>query len=379
MSQIILYLSIAIISYIYVLYPIAIYLFSKVYSDKTQEVDSFYPSVCILIAAYNEEKYVLDKINNSLEQMYPKDKLKVILVSDGSTDRTLELANSISHDVLKVINVEKRQGKANAINTALTHINEEVIVFTDANVFLHDNAVRELVKPLQDDNVACVSGRVMLKAINDGEILGEGLYMKYERLMFKSESIISTMTGIDGGMFAIKREFVEPISKDTILDDMLIAMRVLLNKKKIKYKESAVAEEYVPASVAQEFRRKVRIATGAFQLLTQVWHLLLPWHQFSIFVFFVSHKVLRWLSPLFLLLILAMTLLKIDEQPFLLLFEAQLVFYFVAILGQFSEKLRNFSIVYVAYYFTVVNISMFIGLLKYLSGKHSVKWNKVNR
>ena len=379
MSVILLVVALCVVLYVYIVYPVVLSVVNKFCFNRSPVYSDYFPSVCIVIAAYNEENYVSDKISNSLNLDYPQDKLKVILVSDGSDDNTLALAKSVEAANLKVIEVKERQGKANALNTALEHVTEEVIVFTDANVFLSDNALKELVKPLQDNDIGCVSGQVVLKAMSDSEILGEGMYMKYERLMFSCESQISTMTGIDGGMFAIKKEYVEPIPVNTILDDMLIAMRVLLRKKKIKYNANAIAEEYVPASVAQEFKRKVRIATGAFQLLPQVTALLNPLHNLPMFIFFVSHKVFRWLSPVFLMTIFVATAVNLDKQPFEILFYLQVVFYFIALLGQLSTKLRNVSVVYIAYYFTVVNISMFIGLFKYLFGNHSVKWKKVNR
>ena len=371
-------ISALLIIYSYFLYPVIVIVLSRIVSEKKYPSD-FEPEVTILICAYNEEKYVIEKITNAVGTDYPKDKLNVVFVSDGSSDSTMDKARSLSFDNLKIIEIKQRHGKAHAINTALKEINSEVIVFTDANVFMDSTAVKELVMPLSAEEVGCVSGNVKLKAVTTGEILGEGLYMRYERMIFQSESLINTMVGIDGGLFAIKRKLVSPLPENIILDDMLMAMRALLLNTKIKYRSTAMATELVPALVSQEFRRKVRIATGAFQILQFIKSILLPWKNFSASVFFVSHKLLRWFSPLLLLAVLLVPVFNLTYFLYQLVLLLQTVFYLLALFGAAFPQLREKTIIYFPYYFTTINIAMLLGLFKFLFGTQSVKWEKVDR
>lgn len=378
MLEILFIISISIITYTYVLYPIGVYVFSIMVSLEKYD-DEYEPDVTILICAYNEDKYVTDKINNALGLDYPKDKLKIVFVSDGSSDATLDKARAISSQNLTIIEIEERHGKAHAINIALEQINSEIVILTDANVFIDHMSVKELVKPLSNNSVGCVSGNVRLKAVTTGEILGEGLYMKYERMIFRSESIIKTMVGIDGGMFAIRSKLLSPLPDTIILDDMLMAMRALLMNNNIKYQESATAIELVPALVSQEFKRKVRIATGAFQLLKYIKGIFIPWRDPVAFIFFVSHKLLRWFSPIFLIVVFLIPFSDLSKSLYQILLYLQAAFYLAAILGYLMPTLREKSLVYFPYYFVTINFAMLLGLLKFLLGKHSVMWDKVNR
>lgn len=374
----IIILSLIVLIYIYLGYPVLIYFMGSRYTnkDQKQEMDD-YPFVSIIISAFNEEKYIKDKILNSLELEYPEDKLEVVVVSDGSTDQTLLLAESIESPNLHVIN-QVRAGKATALNKALAVAKGEYIVFTDANVFIDQGALKQLVCSMAIPNTGGVTGKVDLIALNSNEPLGESAYMKYERFLQKYESDSGCVVGVDGGMFIARKELVNGVPADIILDDFYIAMMIILNGSNIRYDEAATAIEYVPASVKQEFKRKIRIAAGGFQVLTRLPSLLSCSRSlFSIKLY--SHKVLRWLSPHFLLVLYISSALQTANTTVYTLFILQNLMYLAAIIGFFSEKARNFIFIYIPYYFCSINMALFIGFFKAVTNTQNVTWTKVER
>ena len=337
------------------------------------------PSISIMISAYNEEKYIEKKISNALAVDYPRDNMQVIVISDGSSDRTLELANSFDDKRLKVIEVVDRRGKPNALNQGLQHATGDILVFTDANVFFDPLSIQALVEPFSDADCGAVSGCVELVAMESGEPLGEGAYMKYERFMQLRESLLHTMVGIDGGMFAIRRKYVSKVPEDIILDDFYLAMRAIANNSRIIYQPQAKAHELVPASVSQEFRRKTRIAAGGFQVLKYLSFLKQPFKHFKATFFFVSHKLLRWLSPFFLLLLLGCSAYSSESLVIDILFWMQVSFYGLAVVGYLIPALRDRTAIYIPYYFAAMNLACFIGFWRYLFGMQKVTWSRVER
>ncbi len=367
-----------IVLYVYLAYPALLWVWGRRLKPPAYRLSSF-STISIIISAYNEERYIKRKIENALSIDYPKEAMQVIVVSDGSSDRTLEIANSFSDERLKVIEVRERKGKPNALNQGLPHATGDILVFTDANVFFERSSIQALVKPFSDASCGAVSGCVELMALEDGEPLGEGAYMKYERFMQLYESLLHTMVGIDGGMFAIRRKHVTELPTNIILDDFYMAMRAIDNDARIVYQPTAKAHEMVPASVSQEFRRKTRIAAGGFQVLKYMEFLKQPVKYSKAAFFFVSHKLLRWLSPFFLLSLLGFSIYSDGSLVIDVFFWLQFVFYGLAIIGLLIPALRNRMIVYIPYYFSAMNIACFVGFWRHLFGIQKVTWSRVER
>ncbi len=372
--------SLLVLFYMYFFYPAILWVLGFFVREVAPGQSVEWPSVSLIIAAYNEEKYIGEKIANSLSQNYPRGQFQIIVISDGSSDKTLEIATDFKDDRLVVIEVAERMGKANALNQGLAVATGDIIVFTDANVFFEPESIQVLVKHFSNECCGAVSGRVELVAMNDGEPLGEGAYMKYERFIQKCESKINTMVGVDGGMFAIRKRLINEVPINIILDDFYLAMKVLASKSKITYESNALAKEWVPASVAQEFRRKVRIAAGGFQVLRHIEFLRRPFSNIVATTFFISHKLFRWLSPFFMMALLASNayLLTVDSF-FVLSFFLQMFFYSLAIVGIFVPSLRERTFIYVPYYFLAVNAAFFVGFWKNLFGTQKVTWSRVDR
>lgn len=370
-------------TYVYAGYPLVMAVWSAFCSrDRPRGAGAEpLPTVSVIVAAYNEAFYIVDKVANALDLDYPADRLQVIVVSDGSDDGTSELVRAMSDPRLKFLEVRPRRGKANALNTALEHATGDVLVFTDANVLLDAGAVRRLAAHFRDPGCGCVTGRVDLLPMGSDEPLGEGAYMRFERWLQARESEVATVVGTDGALFAARRELVRALPENVVLDDFLIAMRVADQGRCVRYEGTATAVERVPASVSQEFRRKVRIAAGGFQVLRWLEFPRRPGKWPALWFCFVSHKLLRWLSPWWMLgLLIASAWLTIQgEALYGAALIAQLAFYVLALAGWLFAPARRFAASYVPYYFTAVNLAFLFGLRRYLFGGQSVVWRRVDR
>jgi len=367
--------------YVYAGYPLLLWLATLARMPRAG-TPGYQPRVSILIAAHNEQAWIHAKIRNALEVDYPADRLQVIVASDGSSDDTLALAQSVQDERLIVLDIRERGGKANALNQALAHADGDIVVFTDANVFFQPQAVARLAAHFADPACGCVSGRVDLQPMNDddtGEPLGEGFYMRLERFLQARESRLDTLVGTDGALFAARRELVEPLPAGLILDDFLIATRIAAAGHAVRYEAAARAMERVPASVAQEFRRKVRIAAGCFQVLPQLGFLRRPWQRPRLWTLFVSHKLLRWLSPWLLAGLLVTSALLAGQALYAAALGLQLALYALAVIGWWCPGCRHWLPVYVPYYFAAVNLAFALGLWRQLTVGQPVTWERVDR
>ncbi|WP_067561472.1 glycosyltransferase family 2 protein [Halofilum ochraceum] len=365
-------------AWVYFGYPVVLALGSRARAPAHGDPDHR-PTVTVIIAACNETRWIRDRIRNVLDADYPHDRLQLIVVSDGSDDGTTEIARSIADERLLVLEVQPRAGKANALNRAMQHTTGEIVVFSDANVLFDADGIARLAAHFADPACGAVTGRVELQALESGEPLGEGIYMKLERFLQAGESRIATVVGTDGAMFAARRSLVPQLPHNLILDDFFIAICIAGAGHRVRYEPAARAVELVPASVEQEFRRKVRIAAGCFQVLPHLEFLRHPWRQPLLWGLFVSHKLLRWLTPAFMLGMLVTSAMLADAPFWLAMFAAQVVFYGLALVGWRAPAVRRFAVVYVPYYFTAVNIAFALGLLRWLRGGQSATWQRVDR
>ncbi|MEX1081155.1 MAG: glycosyltransferase family 2 protein [Halofilum sp. (in: g-proteobacteria)] len=375
--EIVFWVGAGLVGYAYVGYPALLWLWACL-TPAPPPAGDITPRVSIIVAAYNEAGYIEDKLRNALAQDYPREALEVIAVSDGSDDGTADIARGIDDDRLRVIELP-RGGKARALNAALAAASGEIVVFTDANVFFDPDAVRRLAGHFAAPDCGAVTGLVELVAMESSEPLGEGAYMRYERFLQEREARIATMIGTDGALFAARRALLGPLPPEIILDDFWIAARIADQGYAVRYDHRARGFEWVPAAVAQEFRRKVRIAAGGFQVLPHLGFLRHPLRRPTLSLFFVSHKLLRWLAPFPLLALFISSALLANQPLYLAAFCAQLAFYLLAGLGATARRARRFTLVYTPYYFAALNAALLVGLLRYLGGRQSALWRRVSR
>ena len=378
----IFWISAVILGYTYLGYPILIALLARLNPKKIGGGgDPKLPQVSLIVAAHNEEKVIREKITNSLAIDYPEGLLLVVIVSDGSVDRTNEIINEFaSRSGIKFIHYQPRRGKAHALNLGVANSESEIIVFSDANIHYEPDSIKMLVRNFSDPSIGCVCGKVLLEKPKDSkEPIGEGAYMKYERFIHQNESRFNIMIGTDGAMYAIRRELFSPLPEDAIVDDFTIAMRVIEKRYRIVYEPKAIGYEEAASSVGQEFKRKVRMIAGGFQAIGILGNVLNPLNHPIVYFQFVSHKLLRWLAPIFMLGVFVTNLFLLFSHFYQLILFAQLVFYSIAIIAALQENLRKRALFYFPYYFCSLNIAAGIGIKRFILGQQTVKWDKISR
>ncbi|MBI2816606.1 MAG: glycosyltransferase family 2 protein [Acidobacteria bacterium] len=301
MAEAIFWVSFAFVFYTFAGYPLLLMVWRRL-ARKPVKRGFWQPSVSIVIAAHNEAMHIETKIRNCLELDYPCHKLEIILSLDGSTDGTEEIARQFESAMVRVIPSLVHEGKAAALNRGVAAANNKVVVFCDARQRIHPHALRQLITNFSDSTVGAVSGELILvetESSDDDTSAPMGLYWRYEKWMRGMESDIHSTAGATGALYAIRRELFRPLPEDTILDDVLVPMRIVMERKRVIFDPRALAYDKVACCAEIEFRRKVRTLSGNYQLLVQAPELLLPWRN-PIFVQFVSHKLARLLTPYFL-------------------------------------------------------------------------------
>lgn len=346
--------------------------------------DQLLPSATILIAAWNEEDMIVKKIENTLALDYPKEKLQIIFVTDGSTDRTPELIGPYQEVVL--LHTNARDGKMAAIKRAIPFVEGEVMVFTDANTFLNDQAIKNLVKHYQNEKVGAVAGekKVFIPAVADASSAGEGFYWKYESLLKKWDYELYSNVGAAGELFSIRKALYQPVESDTIIDDHMIAMRIAENGYLIAYEPEAYAMETASANTKEELKRKIRIAAGGMQSIFRLGKAANPFNYPVLTFQYISHRVLRWTIVPFLLILAfilnVLIVLNTDMFGYQLILVAQVLFYVLSLIGWFFES-RNLKIkaFFIPYYFCLMNYAVIAGIGRYISKSQSAAWERSQR
>lgn len=378
-------IGVAIVLYTYVGYGIVIYLLSKI--RKRQPLVGFLeddlPPVTLLVAAYNEEQFIEEKIKNTFSLNYPASKFNIVFVTDGSSDQTPDIVSR--YERIKLFHEPQRRGKIHAVNRVMKQITTPIVIFCDANTHLNSDAIKNIVRHYADPNVGGVAGekRIFKKAEDNASGAGEGLYWKYESFLKKKDSEVYSVVGAAGELFSVRTELYEEPAENMIIEDFYLSLNVCSKGYRFVYEPDAYATETASANVGEEWKRKVRICAGAFQAMRKLSHLLNPFRYGMLTFQYVSHRVLRWtLAPLFLpiIFITNIILASTGSMVFLLILLSQIGFYLLALLGYYNRD-RQISIkgFFVPYYFCVMNFSVYAGLIRYLRGKQSVTWEKARR
>lgn len=330
------------------------------------------PSVTILIPAYNEARVIEAKLENSLAQDYPQEKLDVLVVADGSDDDTAARAQRYARRGVRVLHEPVRRGKIAAVNRAMPWVKSEVVVFTDANAMLTENAVAALVRHFADPEVAAVAGE---KRVAGG---GEGLYWRYESYLKGLDSRLSSVMGAAGELFALRRHLFQPPPQDSIIEDFVLSMELVAAGWRVVYEPAAVAFEEGAPSLQADWRRRTRIAAGGFQAIARLRPLLHPryglvWWQY------ISHRVLRWaVTPFLLPAAFVLNWLLIAHPFYLMLALGQTLFYGTGLLGYRQAKQgRGGGLPYIVFFFCLTNVAALVGFWRYLTGNQAVTWEKV--
>lgn len=370
------FLSSAVVLYIYAGYPLMIFLLARLW-PKLVTRGTATPAVSVIVAAYNEEKLIEGKIRNTLALDYPIDRLEVLIMSDGSDDGTDTIVEQFSDARVRLIALP-RSGKANALNDGAREATGDILLFTDANVELESNALRLLVSLFDDPSVGGVSGRKKYFVRNgaDSTEKGENLYWRWDQWQKHLESLFGNLFAADGAIYAIRRELYTPIEDAAQADDIAISTRVVLQGRRLLFEPAAVAWEEAPVEGREEFRRKVRVTNHSVRALLNLGPALFTSGFYSVEL--LSHKLVRHLIPLFLILLLVSTaFLSRGRDLFLIMLLVQVLFYLLAFTGFAARRsaLGRSRIFSVPYYFCLVNVAALVGILSIARGRRVRVWS----
>lgn len=372
MWQLLFWLSLGLLVYVYAGYPLLLAMLGRMRRRHAPASDSTAPSVCLIISAHDEEAVIREKIENSLALRYDG-RLSIVVASDGCQDHTDAIASEYRDHGVELLRWPVRRGKSTVLNDVLCHRREDVIVFTDANSLFRPDAVTCLVERLRSASVGCVVGE--LKYVRDASTVGQGesLYWRYESRVKVLESRLESVLVANGSIFAARRELIRELYPD-VANDFQIPFDVANQGRGVVYEPRAVAIECCAEHWEEEFGRKVRIVlrgiTGFSRLRPRI-HGLRLWQ-------FVSHKLLRWSVGAFLLVLLASSIaLARHSTGYAVFLALQLVCYAAAAAGWVVRRRQRVPrVLYVPFYFTMVNWAALAAMVRFVAGRRQAVWDK---
>ena len=380
-----------IVFYTYIGYGILLYiiirlkrLFKGTPLKAVMPQDEALPTMTLMICAYNEEDVVAEKMANTLAIDYPKDKLRIMWVTDGSNDHTNELLSA--YPEVDIVFSPERRGKTAALKHGLRELQTRYVAFTDANTMINTGALREIARLFCDPTVGCVSGEKRVAARTAGEMAaeGEGLYWKYESTLKRWDSELYSAMGAAGELYAIDPNLCREVPDEALLDDFMLSMYVVQAGKRIAYTADAYAMEYGSANIYEESKRKRRIAAGGLQSIWWLRSMLNPLRQPLVTFQYVSHRVLRWsITPIAMVLLLLVNIALVVTGAgifYTVMLILQALFYLMALLGWLLNRYGHKNkLLYTAYYFVFMNFNVFRGMAYLRSHGKSGAWEKAKR
>lgn len=389
--KIVFWIALFIVFYTYIGYGILLYIIIRLKRllvgrphEAVLPADEELPTMTLMICAYNEEDIVKEKMANTLALDYPKDKFRIMWVTDGSNDHTNELL--AAYPEVDIVFSPERRGKTAALKHGLRELKTRYVAFTDANTMINTGALREIARLFSDPTVGCVSGEKRVAARKAGEMAseGEGLYWRYESTLKRWDSELYSAMGAAGELYAIDPQLCREVPDEALLDDFMLSMYVVQAGKRIAYTSDAYAREYGSANIYEESKRKRRIAAGGLQSIWWLRSMLNPLRQPLVTFQYVSHRVLRWsITPvaMVLLLIVNIALVAMGAGTFYtVMLILQTLFYLMALAGWLTNRFgyKN-KLLYTAYYFMFMNFNVFRGMAYLRSHGKSGAWEKAKR
>jgi cellulose synthase/poly-beta-1,6-N-acetylglucosamine synthase-like glycosyltransferase len=373
--KLIFILSLFILFYVYLGYLILVFLFAIIRNREVRK-DVIKPYVTILIAAYNEEDSIEASLNNKLALDYPKEKLEIIVISDGSTDQTNDLVNKYKHQGIRLLKQEPRSGKTAALNMAVPQAKGEIIVFSDANSMYDPKALEMLVQNFNDLDIGYVTGK-MIYTNPDGSTIGKGCttYMKYENYLRQLETRVGSVVGVDGGIDAVRKVLYKPMNLDQ-LPDFVLPLKVVEQGYRVVYEPRAILKEPSLKASKDEYKMRVRVSLRALWALSDM-RQMLAFKKYRLFSWQLwSHKVLRYLCFIFLITAYLSNLFVWSEGiNYKVFFILQNMAYLGAIMSPVLEKRGyRFTLLYLLNYFMLLNLAAAHAFIKFIFGQKQVVW-----
>ena len=380
------WISLSVLFFCYIGYGLILLLLNAVKSimvssKLSSEAKEWLP-VTLIVAAYNEEAILEQKISNTLAIDYPADKLNIIFITDGSADESVNIINK--YPSVTLFHQQQRKGKFAAIKRAMQSVSTPVVIFSDANSMLNKECIRRMVMHYQDQKTGGVAGEKKIIRTKQVSAIGEaeGLYWQYESFLKKQDAGFNSVVGAAGELFSIRTELFKPVNDELILDDFVTSMQVCIQGYKIAYEPGAFATELPSASLAEEEKRKTRIAAGAYQSIGYL-KSCLNLFKYPLLAFqYISRRLLRWVCCPPLLLILLISNLFIVSQGLMPVFYTlflytQLFFYGMALTGWlFVIEEKKAGILTIPFYFVFMNYCLLKGFYRFIKGRQTVLWEK---
>jgi biofilm PGA synthesis N-glycosyltransferase PgaC len=387
--KILFWLSLSIIAYSYIGYGILLFFLTRIKwifkgRIRPQNPGAFEPEVTLIVAAFNEEDCIEEKIQNTFQLDYPSHLLKIIFITDGSSDNTPIIAGNYPR--IQVLHQAQRRGKVAAMNRAMQFVGTPYVISSDANTLLNADCVKQIVKHYRDPSVGGVAGekKLISRADDLAAGVGEGWYWKYESLLKKMDSELYSVVGAAGELFSFRSDLFGNTREDMIIEDFVQSLEICLKGFVIRYEPKAFAMEASSLSMKEEEKRKVRICAGAFQAMIHLRRLFNIFRYPVLSFQFISHRVLRWtLCPLCLLILLVTNAGLVFEKtnPFYtLFFVLQVSGYLLALAGWLlAHKNIRVKALFLPYYFFFMNVSVFMGFARFIRKNQTILWEKASR
>jgi cellulose synthase/poly-beta-1,6-N-acetylglucosamine synthase-like glycosyltransferase len=375
----IFWLSAGLVSYVYLVYPALLYLLSRWFPQKTEPLGVALPSVSLVISAYNEVSVIGEKLENALTIDYPRDLMEVLVISDCSDDGTDELVGVRVGQGVHLVRQSKRLGKSAGLNLGVPESSGAILIFSDANAIYQTDAIRQLVRHFADPRIGYVVGhaKYVEQSVQAPSAESEGLYWKLETWLKERESRFGSVVGGDGAIYAIRRGLFSQL-RPTDINDLLNPLQIIASGYRGVYEPSAICYEEAGDSFEKEFRRKVRIVGRSLNAVWRAWRVLLPWTQPRHWFSLVSHKLLRWFVPVFLLLSLSASLFLLHLPFYRVAALLQASFYGMAASAWIVGRRRNSTrVLYIPYYFCLVNTAALLGIIQFFRGSLSPTWQTI--
>lgn len=375
MWQFVFWSSLAVILYSYVAYPVVLSIVRKlIKGDQHADAAGYCPSICLLISAFNEEKIIRKKIENSLSLDYPRSKLTILVASDGSNDRTVPIAEDYEDLGVKVFHRSTRSGKSAVLNDVMKTVREDIVVFTDANAMFAEDALKRLVSHFHKSEIGCVVGKLRYVERHTTSVArGEGIYWRYEGLLSTLESSVQSVLVANGSIFAIRRELCPHLYAE-VANDFQIPIEIGARGYGVIYEPEALAFEQSTIFWQEEFQRKVRIIMRGLAGYSKLRKKITGFRRWQFF----SHKLLRWaIGPILFVTFISNAVLMRTSVFYLITFLGQVFVYLAALNGWRVRQTRKpHPIFYLPFYFTMVNLAAVVATVKFMSGERQRVWEK---
>lgn len=364
-----------VIVYVYAGYPLLLALLSRVGARRRINTGVDEPAVTLIISAFNEADVIAEKIRNSLAIDYPREKLEVIVISDASDDGTDSIVEQFASEGVRLVRMNDRGGKTLGLNAGVASASGEVVVFSDANAMYLPDALRKMIRNFSDPEVGAVVGESTYADAEGGAQKSESLYWKYETGIKELETRIGSTVGGDGAIYAIRRKLYRDMRADA-LSDFVNPMQIVMAGYRCIYEPEARSVEDAAEGFEKEFRRKVRIVNRAWRATWTVPALLNPFRYGWFSLQLLSHKLLRWLMPLFLIAFFVANLVLLNRGPlYTSIFVVQCILYALAAIGFFGRRRASMPrAIYVPYYFCLVNVASAKGIIEAYRGRTYTTW-----